>query len=160
MRYTFSEMFEGLSGTTLDPQRLGEEIDQLRIDGDGVVTWEDIVEFGRKKRRSQCGKGLEWDNKIAAEYHRKEQARGLVRSLKIKKRGREVRAFVHVPGHKGYYSFEEVMATEEMREEVIAKYAKRLTAIQEETKAMKEFAKVNREIEKVRIAQRDKRKAA
>ena len=159
MRYTFSEMFGAIEGITLDHQRLGEEIDQLRINGDGIVTWEDIVEFGREKRRSQCGKGLEWDNKVAAEHYRKEQARRLIRSLKIKKQGKEVRAFMHVPGQAGYYSFEEVMATEKMREEVIAKYAKRLTAIQEETKAMKEFAKVNREIEKFRTARRDKRAA-
>lgn len=150
MRYTFGEVYGQMMTWNLDPQKVGEELDSLRMSNDGILVWEDVIEFAKGHTRSDCNKAIEWDDKKAAHAHRKNQVRSLIRSVRVRRNNKSVRAFITIKGKKGYYSFDDVMADEQMREDLVEGYMKRLTSIQEETKAIKEFAKVNAEIERAR----------
>lgn len=77
-------------------QTIGETLESLRRKLKGRLTTQAVIITARKKR-SVLHRHFEWDDTIAAEAHRHEQARHLIRSvLVVPRKGEPSRAFVHV----------------------------------------------------------------
>jgi hypothetical protein len=117
-----------------DASKVATEVDQLR-DPTGLVEPQQLVDFARSKRSSELHKCFEWDDKSAAQKHRIEQARNVLRSLRIVVAGsdgidRKQRVNVHIrkTAKRGYYPIDRVAANPKMAAEVHMKAARDLNA--------------------------------
>lgn len=79
MQYTFKK---GARVRGLDPNKTGAELEKIRSNNQGLLQAGDVVNAARSKR-SPLHDYFEWDDSLAAEEHRKEQARQLIRSVKV-----------------------------------------------------------------------------
>jgi hypothetical protein len=77
-------------------QQVGEHLEALH--GSVGITPEGVVDDARSKK-SPLHKYFQWSDKVAAEAHRRGQARRIIGSLHVVVQGKEVRAFesVHIP---------------------------------------------------------------
>lgn len=150
MKYFFTEIFS-THNPHLDPERVGKELEALRVENDNLLVTDDVVAFALKHNRSECAKAFEWDDKLAARRYRRAQARRLISALQVTARGKRVKAYVVLENRKGYHSFDEVMADKEMRDLFLQTALQRLTALQSKYKHLSELAQVNAAIEKARL---------
>lgn len=67
---------------SVDAQVAGEALEVIREKNDGDLTADTVVDAARRKR-SPLHKEFEWDDEAAAEEFRKEQARDLIRHIKV-----------------------------------------------------------------------------
>jgi hypothetical protein len=92
---------------SVDPQVAGETLEAIRDKNDGDLTPETIVDAARR-RRSPLHKAFEWDDESAADGYRREQARYILRSIKVvyleteDKEEKTVRAFVRLSNDEPY----------------------------------------------------------
>lgn len=66
----------------VDAGKVLSEVDKIREKHDGRVTAALVVDHARPKR-SPMHNQFEWNDKIAAEEHRKEEARTMLRSIEV-----------------------------------------------------------------------------
>lgn len=78
--YEFSEGARFQPGAKANAKEVGEYLDLLRQESKGELTPEDVVKAARNKN-SPLHSFFEWDDSKAAEQHRLQQARGLIRSV-------------------------------------------------------------------------------
>ena len=124
---TFNLLASGVSlNAKLDAQEVGDELDAIR-EKHGFVKPEFVVERAKPKR-AKYHKAFEWDAEIGAERYRLEQAKLMIRSVKViyedsKGEEAEVRAFTSIvnPDGKGriYVPTEEGMERRETRDEIL-----------------------------------------
>jgi len=150
MKYTFTEIF-GIHNPAMDPERVGKELAELCAENDNVLDADDVVAYAHKAARSECAKLFEWDDKQAARRYRRTQARRLISSLQTTVGGKKVRAYVSLENRKGYHNFADVMADQEMRDQLLQTALRKLTSLQGQYKHLSELAKVNSEIERARL---------
>jgi hypothetical protein len=84
----------------IDPQIAGEALDEIRSRHGGHLAPEIVVKESRPKRAPLHGH-FEWDDRKAAHLHREEQARLLIRSIRIVEErgdrpGEPQRAYINV----------------------------------------------------------------
>ena len=110
-----------------DAQKVGESIAKLQQGQNEPLQPSVIVEAARDKK-SPLHPHFEWDDSVAAEAYRQDQARDLVRSLTIdisksNLEKRPVRAFLNVEtgGDRGYVSTVTAMSSRELRKQIIEK---------------------------------------
>ena len=128
--------------TGLTAQAVGEFLETLRKTHGGDLSPADVVEAARDKK-SPVHSYFEWDDSIAAEKWRIEQARQLIIAVEVTWKEpegpREVEvkvhsgpAFVNVERNgTGYQSFREMIRTPEGRAKVMQRALEDLLAIQE-----------------------------
>lgn len=110
-------------------QLLKVELDKLE-ETKGVINPNDLVEVARPEQ-SPIHDMFEWDNAKASEQWRVEQARALIRSVRVEIMGIKTNAYfncqVEVNGEsaQGYFSAGTVLSTEDMTNQVL------VTAIRE-----------------------------
>ncbi len=124
---TFNLLASGVSlNDKLDAQDVGDELDGIRAKH-GFVRPEQIVEKAKPKR-AKLHNVFEWDDRAGAERYRLEQARLLVRSVKViyedsDGKVAEVRAFTSIKNPEGkgriYIPTEEGMERRETRDEIL-----------------------------------------
>lgn len=103
-----------------DAHKVALELESIGYDnGTDEFNTQEIVDFARNNPTCEIHKLLEWDDKIAAEAHRNEQAREILRFLKITVvttqednpvfQPTKVRYFVNTGKHDGTYKKTEVV---------------------------------------------------
>ena len=121
-------VYQWRSGTRLpvDAQLAGETIERLRQKANGQLTPTQVVDASRadKAPLHPC---FEWDDNVAAERFREDQARGLIGALVVTVRPkgveREVRAFVSVQRkseERGYTALHAALSDAELRRQVVS----------------------------------------
>lgn len=81
-----------------DPQAIGEALAAIGAKADGALTPGDVVNAARSKE-SVLHQHFEWDDVVAAEHYRHDQARDLIRLIRVEDEATEdgtSRAFVSV----------------------------------------------------------------
>lgn len=107
------------------PQIAGERLETIRVRNNGRLTAEDVVEDARPED-SPLHPAFEWNDDVAAEKWRAEQARYLIRSLVVRVDRAEgeptpIRAFVSVERDedRSFTSLAHAMSDEELRQQVL-----------------------------------------
>ncbi len=150
-KYSFREG----SKVNLDPQVVGETLEQIRVDSGGKLTAPAVLDSARKKR-SPLHKYFEWDDTEAAESWRRHQASCLIVSVTIiePKAEAPVRAFpyIKIEGEGSFTSMKIAMSDEQMRRQVIEKAKRELIAWKQRYHELVEFAKLFAVIDEMEIA--------
>lgn len=142
----------------LDPQVVGEELDRLAGQSPGPiphVTPESVVEAARPKD-APLHPALTWDDAKAAELHRLNEARTLVRAVRVEKDDStvsKVPQFVSVRvqaiDSSAYVKTAVAMSDEEMRRQVLTDAMRQLRGWQTRYKHLTEFSGVTKAIDQV-----------
>lgn len=140
----------------LDAQKVGEAIAKLQKAQNGPLEPESIVEAARDEG-SVMHPHFTWDDALAAEEHRKDQARELVRSLTIdisrsNLESRPVRAFVNVEvgREQGYVSTATAMSSEDLRKQVLGRAFAELESWRARHAELSELARIFAAIDETR----------
>jgi len=139
----------------IDAQKAGTELERIRVQHNGQLTPDNIVRAAKRKA-SPIHSVFEWDDKRAADAHRKDQAKFLIRSivvveddvLEIKE---PVRAFVsvRVEDKPHYTSIATAMSDEELRQQVLQKAFRELSAWRRTYEDLHELSVVHEAIREV-----------
>jgi len=128
-------------------QEVGEELERIREEF-GKATPEVILEASRPKK-SVLHSYFDWEDAIAAEKHRKQQARHISNSVTcevIVEGGekKEVRAFVNVKkaDESEYVPIEVVMKNKDLRQQMLANALKELIGIKQKYQTLKELSEI------------------
>jgi len=138
---------EGFRHPKLSAQDVGERIENLRETKGGFVKPEDVLEDARSPE-SPLHVAFEWDNSIAAEAYRREQARKLIQNVTVKiEMGDKVqtyRAFVSISGkdENNYTGTVSAMSDEEMRKQILMKAWNDLQNWRKKYADLKELAEI------------------
>jgi len=159
-----SKTFLFVTGSNLtgDPDAVGVCLEKLRVKKKGKLTPEDVVSAA-KAASSPLHLYFEWDDAEAAHQHRLNQARYLLRSVRVvhvaKEGTHEIavssRAFVNLntPGDRSksipYYSVEDVLADPDKRSKYIANAAKELATYAKKYRHLVEFSGVFSALDKL-----------
>jgi hypothetical protein len=142
----------------VDAKKAYAEIERLRKAGGGDVSPESLVAAARKARSPLHG-GFEWDDTAAANAHRLEQARNMIRSLVViyedaPRAQSRVYEVVTRPAEgdekprRFYSSTEEVLADPEARARLLSDVLRQLVSLRSRYKQLQELAVVWREVDK------------
>lgn len=144
MIYQFKD---GSHTAKLDAQAVGEHLEHLR-ELHGQLTAEVTVDDARPKN-SLLHPVFEWNNKVAAEEYRKEQARLLIRSVVVipgddQGPAQPYRAFVVISefGEQGYTSTYVALNDPQLRAQVLARALRELRQFQAKYRELDELAEV------------------
>lgn len=140
----------------IDPQKAGEALERLQKGKNGLLEPGEIVAAARDEK-SVLHTHFEWDDGVAAEAFRADQARELVRSLTIdvsksNLEERSVRAFVNVDvdQERGYVSTYTAMSSEELRKQVLSRAFNELEAWRARHAELSELARIFSAIDETR----------
>lgn len=99
MRYIFREGSR-FSSNQFDPQAVGKELERCRNEDGGLHP--EVVVSRAENPESPLHHAFEWDDSEAARQYRLDQARLLIRSVRVihESKNEERPAYVHVPGRK------------------------------------------------------------
>jgi hypothetical protein len=151
-------------------KRLKEELEIIRAKNGGILSPEKVVEYARNKETA-LHKYFTWDDNVAGEAYRIQQAMGLIRRIKVEiianPKTQEViriREYVSLPQDRtptgGYRQIEEVYNNDETRLQFIESVRDEFEAFRKKLKAVSDAAfeksePVSREIAKqYRIAEK------
>lgn len=142
MKYAYRD-HQGYPG--LDPDLLAGELIRIR-EKHGVLTPEVTVEEAKSKK-SVLHPHFEWDNSVAAEEYRKDQARKMIRSIYViveENPDWKIPANINIQGsgERGYYPAAEVMASPEMRAEALRRVWENLSRLRRLYAHLEQFASV------------------
>lgn len=144
-----------LGGTNGD--KVGKEIIKIMKANEGVVLPETLVKSARPISSSihNC---FEWDNTVAAEKYRVEQARYMLRQVVVITEDEEpieVRAFVNIASaddNEGYYTtIQKVVETPELYMNYEQQIYRELLAIKNKARNLKRFKAVWQALDKIKI---------
>lgn len=154
-----------------DAQKVGEELDALHEQHEGVVTPQNVVDAARSEQSEMHGL-FTWDDTEAAKRHRQGEARFVMRNIMVvvhstgdkntaePPKAIPVRALVNAvtDNGRGYMPITVGMAQSNIRDQILATALKELEAWRRKYDTLEELAKVFEAIDA--IAQRVTRKAA
>ncbi len=154
MKYSFDETYVRYH-YNVDAQKAGEEIEQLRIDNDGLVTADHVLELAEERPRSACHKAvINCDEDTALYRYYKSEARKLIKALRIRKGGKLQKAFLGTGIKHGFHSYDQVMADEELRDQRLKDVFRKLTSLNSEYSDLKELNKTFREADRAKTKHR------
>lgn len=140
----------------IDAQVAGEALANIQKRHNGLLEPEMVVDAARDEK-SPLHPHFEWDDAVAAEAHRADQARELVRSLTVdisrsNLETKAVRAFVNVDvgGDQGYVSTFTAMSSEELRKQVLQRAFNELEAWRARHAELSELARIFAAIDETR----------
>ena len=154
-----SKTFVAVKGSHLtdaQAQVIGEETAAI-LDASGSITPRMVVDIASKKNTRLHG-FFEWDDAEAADKHRLEQARHLMRSIEVyytleqTEEAKPLRALynVVVDGEdRGYVSLDEVISNDGYREQVIEKAQKEMRGWAGKYRQYKELSPIVEVIDKM-----------
>lgn len=126
---------------------LHRHIEQLEAQNGHKATAEEMLDSARPST-SPIHHLFEWDDKKAAEEHRLDKARYLLRAVLVEyyieatKKTVTVRAHVFSPKKKAYFSIKTVLNDTEMRAELVRQALEELRAWQKTYRALHELASI------------------
>lgn len=115
-----------------DPQKIGEALAIIAEKGGGRLIPAAVVEVARN-RNSVLHKHFEWDDSVAADAYRLDQARTLVRCIHVDEvdtNSGHARAFLSIRDMEGtsYRSFKEIVESVDLQSKVLAQAERDLIA--------------------------------
>lgn len=128
--YTFAEIVTIPNGKNADPQVLGEALDAARKDAGGRLRPGQVVEAAEPED-SPLHPHFEWNNERAGDAYRLDQARTLIRSIRVDDDDGVARpAFINIRDHGGrcYVALSDVLSSRSLQLEVRRAAAKDLRA--------------------------------
>lgn len=144
--YEFSEGARFQPGAVKDAAEVGAHLEFLRQQSKGELTPEDVVQDARNPN-SPLHSFFEWDDTAAAEQHRLQQARGLIKAVvavyvQPDKPAVRTKMFVHVnePGAPHYREKSHAMSQKKTREMVLRRAWNELQQWRRRYADLKEFA--------------------
>lgn len=134
------------SGKLADPQVIGEELDRIRVSAGGQLEPQAVVNAARNKK-NPLHPFLEWDDSRAAEAFRLDQARAIVRLVRVVDEETEegsARAFISLAGVGGisYRSVQEVKTSRDLAEAVLAAADRDLAAFERRYRELREICAI------------------
>jgi hypothetical protein len=140
------EVLAGLKNADkIDPQKIGEALQRLR-DRDGEADPKRFAEEARNPRHP-AHRHLEWDDAKCGVLYRIEQARCLIRVIRIEHSEEFYRAFVSVPkkdGGRQYVSFGDVLSSRELQDALLAQAQQDLEVWQQRYRELREIVELVR----------------
>jgi hypothetical protein len=140
-------------------QTIGESLDKIRVKSGGELEPRDVVNAARDKN-NPLHIHFEWDDRVAAESYRVDQARNLIRLVRVVDEAASdgtARAFISVNGKNGvaYRSVDDVKASQDLQEAVLEQAEKDLEAFERRYKELKDICAIVRQArEKVQARRR------
>ena len=141
----------------IDAQKAGEELERIRTYNNGRLTANDVVEASRPEH-APLHKAFEWDDAVAAEAYRLEQAKYVIRSVDVVVEqatgNAPVRAFVSVrrDEDRSYTSVQHALSDSDLRTQVLRAAWAELEAWRNRHAELIELAKVFAIIDQARPA--------
>ena len=144
----------------IDPEKAYAETERIKAKNGGVLTAGMVVEKARAKR-NPLHKQFEWDNDIAAEEHRLEQARTMLRSIQVvyaeAPQVAPQRVYVTTtepplkenPARKVYRSVDEVLEDPVARDELLGNAIRQAISFRRKYNALSELSQVFRAIDEL-----------
>lgn len=141
----------------VDAQAAGEEMERIRVEHNGRLTQDDIVEAA-KARDNPLHPAFEWNDKKAAHAHRLEQAGFLLRTITVRSETEvraPIRAFVNVTRDtdRSYTSIAHAMSDDDLRRQVIASAWQELEAWRKRHAELIEFSQLFLVIDELKPSQ-------
>lgn len=144
--FEFAEGARFQAGASKDAKAVGGHLEMLRAKCKGELTPEDVLADARHNN-SPLHSFFEWDDSAAAEQHRLQQARGLIRAVvavyvRPDKPAVRQRAYIHVPEPSAphYREASHVMSQTKTRDMVMKQALSELHAWKKKYKDLQEFA--------------------
>lgn len=144
--FEFSEGARFQSGANTNAKEVGEYLELLRLECKGELTPADVVKAARNEN-SPLHSFFEWDDSAAAEAHRLNQARGLIRAVVAiytdpDKPAQRIKAYVHVneTGAPHYREVTHALSQKKTRELVLQRAWRELRQWKERYKHLRQFA--------------------
>lgn len=140
-----------------DAQKVGSELERIRVRHNGRLEPEWVVHAAKAESNPMHGL-FEWDDNVAAQNYRVDQARGVIRSIDViveeLPQPKPVRAFVSVvrDRDRSYTSTAHAMSDEDLRKQVLAEAWAQLEAWRNRYAELEELADVFATIDKARAA--------
>ena len=152
-------IYQWKNGSTvkIDPQVAGAEMERVRTMQNGRLEARDLVEQSREPT-APLHPAFEWNNEVAAEAYRVEQAKYMIRSIEVVVRdepeAKPVRAFVSVKRDedRSYTSVSHAMSDADLRKQVLQNALRELEAWRNRYAELVELANVFAAIEEARAA--------
>lgn len=136
------------SRISIDAQKAGKELERIKRTQNGLLEPENIVDAARDAN-NVLHPHFEWDDSVAAEAFRADQARDLVRSLTVdisrsNLEEKHVRAFVNVVtgDQQGYVSTFTALSSEDLRKQVLQRAFAELEAWRARHAELSELARI------------------
>ena len=145
------------SHAKVDPQIAGEELERIRVRHNGRLESELVVEAAQDEA-NPLHTAFEWDNAVAADAYRLDQARYLIRSIEVvvqeTAEAKPVRAFVSVvrDEDRSYTSVAHALSDPELRRQVLMGALSELEAWRKRHAELVELAEVFASIDQARDA--------
>jgi hypothetical protein len=120
IKYVFKEPLAIKNAKRADAQVLGETLDAIRKERGGRLTPKAVVEAARDEA-SPLHLHFEWDDAAAAEAYRRDQAREIIRVVRVEDDDGEVRPAyfsVRSKGGQSYAALEDVLSSRDLQLEV------------------------------------------
>lgn len=140
-----------------EAQPVGEELERLRIRHNGRLEPEWVV-HAAKRLENPLHPLFEWDDSVAAQNWRVDQARAVIRAVEVvieeAKEAKPVRAFVSIvrENDRSYTSIADAMSDPELRGQVLRNALKELEAWRHRYAELVELATVFAAIDEARPA--------
>jgi hypothetical protein len=167
LKYVFREPLTIQSAADADPQKIGEALAGIAKSNKGELTPPAVVDAARDKK-SPLHRHFEWDDNVAANKYRLDQARSLIRSIHVEDDDAEdghAAAFISISdkGGTAYRTLGEIKGSADLQAKVLAAAERDLDAWTKRYRALKdvcaivEQAKTLVERKRARAKQEDSR---
>ena len=150
IRYTFREGPLPLKNAKeADPQRIGEALAEIAAGAEGHLTPHATVDAARDPRHA-LHPHFEWNDEVAAEAYRLDQARSIIRMIRIEDTGRDKDppAFLSISEGKAgtsYRTYKDVIDSLELQDAVPRAAERDLKAFEDRYKALSDICDIVRE---------------
>lgn len=131
-----------------NPQVIGEALEKITATADGKLTPHAVVEAARNQRHP-LHKFFEWDDAVAAEAYRVDQAREIIRIVRVEDADAEdgnVRAFLSISDRSGtsYRRVGDVKSSVELQAIILRQAERDLEAFERRYRELKDVCDVVR----------------
>lgn len=161
IRYVFKDGPVTIKGAKdADPQKIGEALSAITEAGGGELTPSAVVESARDPE-SALHPHFDWNDAEAAEKWRVEQARDLIRCIRVEEIGSDTepeRAFLSIADKGGvsYRTVQEIRSSADLQEKLLAAAERDLEAFTVRYRALKELCAIVETAKTVARARRAK----
>lgn len=152
-RFTWTNGYRSSHRT--DAQSVGEELEAIRAASNGQIQPEDVLRKAADKG-SAMHTIFEWDDTEAAHQYRIEQARGMIRAVRVEivrpnKEREYVRCYANVQNEdeREYRAVEEILDNSSLRKQLLLEAIQQLKAFRERYKEFTDAKGILLEIEKL-----------
>lgn len=149
VKYVFKEDFLAIKNAAgADPQKVGEALAAVAKKNGGELRPDAVVEAAQS-RRSPLHRHFEWDDAVCGILHRREQARELIRVIRVVE-GRQAprRAFLSVSTSAGtaYHPLAAVLSSVDLQMRVLDQAMRDVEALEKRYKDIEEICAGVRDI--------------